>query len=242
MLRFSQSIGFGIMLGSNIVYSACFIFGLAIIQGVFVYCVYEALLGNPAQLGKSLSRAMTRIVHLILAMVPFTFVTVFFIFFLLLTLFMILFSPMFWDETKITGSIIIMIEIIGPIIFMIMTCLTLLFLWCKWSVFIPACVVERLNPIDSLDRSSVLTKGYRWKIAGLYLMCFVITLVVMTILKPKVIGLTVLEIGNWTSFVPRRFIIAVPMAFAQIMTAVIYFTLREARAGVTIDSLANMFD
>ena len=50
-----------------------------------------------------------------------------------------------------------------------------LILFTAWYVAIPACVVERLGPWTSLQRSAALTKGNRWKVARLIIVLAVIT-------------------------------------------------------------------
>ena len=37
-------------------------------------------------------------------------------------------------------------------------------------VAVPACVVEELGPVTSLKRSVALSKGFRWKVFGLFLL------------------------------------------------------------------------
>ena len=132
--------------------------GLAI-QGAVAYGVFEALRGNRARLGRSLQRGMARIVSLVLGTLSFG------TFFALAIIVSIVLA-------NLIGGIIIFI--ILPALF-----LTLFVMLCKWSVFVPACVVERLGPIQSLNRSSILTKGCRLKIAALYTLSFVIAFAVM---------------------------------------------------------------
>lgn len=43
-----------------------------------------------------------------------------------------------------------------------------LILICLWSVAVPACVIEGLGPIGGINRSEALTKGFRLKIFGLF--------------------------------------------------------------------------
>src|SRR6516162_5298083 len=65
--------------------------------------------------------------------------------------------------TLLTGLAILLLIIPGLILFT------------AWYVAIPACVVERLGPWTSLQRSAALTKGNRWKVARLIIVLAVIT-------------------------------------------------------------------
>ena len=192
--------------------------GLAI-QGAIAYGVYEALRGNRARLGESLRRGMARIIPLGLGTLSFG------IFLALVVI----------------GSIVLINVIGGIAIFVIppVLFLTLFVLLCKWSVFVQACVVERLGPIQSLNRSSILTKGCRLKIAALYTLNFVIAFAVMYIwgFIAKKAG-----IGAWTSYLLQQLVNVAPIAFGQVMTAVMYYELRNVKEGISVDQLANVFD
>ena len=196
-----------------------FVLGLAI-QGAIAYGVYEVLRGSAARFGECLSRGMARVIPLAFASLSFS------IFFVLIMSF-------------VGMALIAVIGGIGIIIIPALI-LTTSVLFCKWSVFIPACVVERLGPIKSLRRSSILTKGCRSKIAGLYLLCFVIIFTVVFVLGfiTEMAGIA----GAWISSLIQQLANAFPLAFTQVMTAVMYYELRNVKEGVTVESLANVFD
>ena len=196
------------------------IFGL-IFQGAIAYGVYEALRGGNAQFGKSLSRGLARFIPLL-----FTVLSCVALLALLLvgvTVLGIVVSPF--------------INLLIPLA--LLTTLAILVLTCKWYVSVPVCVVERLGPIQSLNRSSILTKGCRLKIGGLFLLFFVIAFTVIFVFR-FVAG--IVGVGGGASSVIEQFINVVPMVFAHIVTAVTYYELRNVKEGVTIDSLANVFD
>lgn len=114
-------------------------------------------------------------------------------------------------------------------------------LLCRWAVMTPACVVEHLGAVESLKRSAELTKGYRWKVlgitmAGTALVQFVTfaTGFVMAIIMPnpdKIAVAVVLTIA-----------LSIPQAFLCVMYTTMYYDLRSVKEGITIDSLANVFD
>lgn len=104
-------------------------------------------------------------------------------------------------------------------------------------VAMPACIVERLGPVKSLGRSSALTKGYRWKVFGLWLVIMLVTAVGSGMLGgisyatgPIVGGLLKLIWG------------ALAGAFNAIMVVVAYHDLRVVKEGVDTDRIASVFD
>lgn len=104
-------------------------------------------------------------------------------------------------------------------------------------VAMPVCIVERLGPVKSLGRSSALTKGYRWKVFGLWLVIMLVTAVGSGMLGgisyatgPIVGGLLKLIWG------------ALAGAFNAIMVVVAYHDLRVVKEGVDTDRIASVFD
>jgi hypothetical protein len=104
-------------------------------------------------------------------------------------------------------------------------------------VSMPACIVEQLGPINSLQRSAQLTKGNRWKIFGLWFVFWVIAVIANLILKAfgtfggPAVGL-ILEFA-WG---------ALTGAFNAVMVVVTYHDLRVAKEGVDTDQIASVFD
>jgi len=105
-------------------------------------------------------------------------------------------------------------------------------------VAVPACVVEKAGPIDSLKRSAELTKGHRWKVFGLALLIGLVGIVVSVVLG-GVFGLVgsplVLSVVSllWQ---------AIFGAFSAIAVAVLYHDLRASREGIDADKMAAVFD
>ncbi|MDR1873462.1 MAG: hypothetical protein LBQ90_00405 [Synergistaceae bacterium] len=117
-------------------------------------------------------------------------------------------------------------------------CLTFV-LGCMWSVAIPACAVEQLGPLTSLKRSAWLTLGERLKIFGLALL----TMIAAAFLYWGVsfIALLISRSLLFTGL-SRAIFLIFARAFGNVMVAVVYYDLRMAREGVSIDSLADVFD
>lgn len=105
-------------------------------------------------------------------------------------------------------------------------------------VTIPVCVVERLGPFKSMERSAWLTKGHRWKVFGIALMPALIGAVVIAVISVALWPLTeslALAIGR---FLCEAFLVA----YQAILAVVTYHDLRVAKEGVDIDRIAAVFD
>ena len=196
------------------------IFLMIIIQGAVAYGVYEALRGNAARLGGSLSLGFSRIIPLILGT-------------LLCYIAFVMILAVGGIGLAIVGYALGIAA--GIIIVILPLALLALILFYKWLVFVPACVVERLGPVKSLSRSSELTYGCRLKIFALYMMGLVFLSIVFFV--------TYLSTQIHPVFSIVELIVdSIPIAFLNVMTAVIYYELRNVKEGVSIDNLANVFD
>ncbi len=114
-----------------------------------------------------------------------------------------------------------------------------LIITCIFIVSVPACAVEHTGAIDSLRRSAILTKGNRWTIFVLLLALYAIIAIISLVLVTVLMSLT--ESGILLILLINA-IVLFPTAFQSVMTAVIYYTLREVKEGVSVESLANVFD
>ncbi|MDQ6432802.1 glycerophosphoryl diester phosphodiesterase membrane domain-containing protein [Mesorhizobium sp. LHD-90] len=115
-----------------------------------------------------------------------------------------------------------------------------LYLLIRWSAAVPALVHERLGVLESMRRSSELTKGSRWRIFGL----FVILIVAIWILQ-LVLGLLALAIMPILGTVLATALVAVLSAvtsvIASIAMAVAYVELRYVKEGTDVKQLAEIF-
>jgi MFS family permease len=106
-----------------------------------------------------------------------------------------------------------------------------------WAVAIPACVVEKTGPIDSLGRSSELTKGNRWQIFAIILIVGMIIGVIGNIVQMAgaAAGVAVLIVAMviWQG---------ISQAFNAVLAAVMYHDLRVTKEGGDIDRIASVFD
>ncbi len=129
---------------------------------------------------------------------------------------------------------------LGTMVGMILLVVPGLILMCMWAVTTPACVVENLDSYQSLQRSAELTKGYRWRVLGLIVLISIATGIfsgtaafVAALFFPRDQLLLILL---------TNIVLLFPQAVGCVMYPVIYYSLRSAKEGVSIDSLANVFD
>jgi low temperature requirement protein LtrA len=110
-------------------------------------------------------------------------------------------------------------------------------LFVMWAVAVPACVVERLGPIESMSRSAALTKGHRWAIFAVMLLAgivnAVVSVIVDSVLPASVPMLVAIADLVWS---------AVWAVYWNCMTVMIYHDLRVAKEGVGTQQIASVFD
>ncbi len=104
-------------------------------------------------------------------------------------------------------------------------------------VALPACVVERLGPFQSLSRSGDLTKGHRWKIFGIWLVLAIVGGIVNNI-----VGRVLIAAGIGITLVVSMVWHALMSAYQAITVAVAYHDLRVVKEGVDIEHIASVFD
>jgi uncharacterized membrane protein len=131
-------------------------------------------------------------------------------------------------------AIITVIGVMAGMIFIIPG----LMLYTAWFVGIPVCMVERLGPLQCLQRSADLTRGHRWAVFGIV----VLTNVGSSIVS-KIIEVTFTAIGGGTVAL-IGFLIgnAIWEAFFAVFVVVTYYELRVAKEGIDIDQIASVFD
>ncbi|MDL2307793.1 hypothetical protein LJC48_07240 [Desulfovibrio sp. OttesenSCG-928-C06] len=110
---------------------------------------------------------------------------------------------------------------------------------CICAVTIPVCVVERMGPVDSITRSAFLTKGCRLKIFALMLILGLINMAIMLIIPTIFVAMT--DNAVVLSIV-ISLVSALPKAFECVMISTVYYELRKIKEGVTLDTLASVFD
>ena len=121
-----------------------------------------------------------------------------------------------------------------------------IFLACIWIVAVPACVVEKLGPVDCLRRSMELTKGYRLTIFGALVVivaAFIIFGAIATFLGGAVLTMTTsIAVMALTAALLSLVLTLIPSAMLTLITAILYADLRSAKEGISKESLAEVFD
>jgi|GEM_PF-1113425 Predicted integral membrane protein len=113
-----------------------------------------------------------------------------------------------------------------------------IFLLLCWFVTIPVAAIEGLGAIDSIKRSMELTKGYRWNILAIIIIVGIITGIIAGIAAAIFMGILGMLIGS----IIVSLVICIPTAYVNIVNSVIYFDIREAKEGVSIDKLTTVFE
>ena len=107
----------------------------------------------------------------------------------------------------------------------------------RWSVSVPACVVEGTGPVASLGRSAALTKGHRWKIFGIFLLIWIVSVIVASLL-----GLIASQLGTVANMFANFFWTACWAAYFNSVLVMVYHDLRVAKEGVDVNQIAAVFD
>ncbi len=183
-----------------------------IFTGAIAYGVYKGLIGERTGIGEAVSRGLSRYFSLIGLSLLFG----------ILMTFLVLVAVLVGWVSRWAGMI-------GAV-------LVSLHYVCVFAVATPACVVEKLNPVKSLERSAALTKGCRWPVFGLLI----------------VNGIALFAVGAVIGFVRARFpdggaafdYAAAPVitALTQVGVSVLYYQLRSSKEGVSVSNLARVFE
>lgn len=119
------------------------------------------------------------------------------------------------------------------------------------AVVIPVTVVERPGVFASLGRSKQLTKGYRWRIFGIFLIVYLlffamsfVALLIFGLVANVSVSLESLAPENWIfgTLVLNAIIGPLTYAFFAVMVAVVYHDLRIAKEGSDTEEIARVFE
>jgi uncharacterized membrane protein len=147
-------------------------------------------------------------------------------------------------------TILVSLGLFAGFILLIVPGIILLLMWCVAS---PALVVENLGPVEALGRSRELTKGYRWKVFGIFLLMLILVWIVSALLG--VILVLSVGLGGLESMassieggnIPIGYTLASLLlntlygAFVAALPVSLYLTLREIKEGPQSEQLASVF-
>lgn len=115
---------------------------------------------------------------------------------------------------------------------------TVLALIVRWFISVPVCMVERFGPLQSLKRSSELTKGHRWRVLGIILLLYVASVII-----GQVITVTATALGGRTEALIALLIWnTIWTGYFAILVVVTYYELRRTKEGLDIEQIAAVFD
>jgi hypothetical protein len=107
----------------------------------------------------------------------------------------------------------------------------------RWSVAVPACVLEGTGPAASLGRSAALTKGHRWKIFGIFLLIWI-----GSIVFGALIGLIAYQLGLIANALSGFVWTALWTGYFNSVVVMVYHDLRVAKEGIDVNQIAAVFD
>jgi hypothetical protein len=198
------------------------------VQAVILHAAFQNMRNQPANIFESLKVGLRRFFPL-----------------LLLGIVMGLLMVLVFAALSMTGAAVAGISgyttfatIAITILAVVLGIATVAILYTMWFVAVAACVVERRGPFAAMGRSKQLTKGHRWRIFGLILLLFLVSIIASVLIElvlRRTGGtiLTFLVTVAWT---------AIWGAYYAISVAVSYHDLRVAKEGVDIEQIVAVFD
>jgi hypothetical protein len=105
-------------------------------------------------------------------------------------------------------------------------------------VTLPACVVERLGPIESIQRSSELTRGHRWPLFGAMFAVAIVTLIFNAVIAAALRGPDLAIALFVAAFVWATLV----QAYQTVLIAILYHDLRVVKDGIDLEHVAGIFD
>lgn len=101
----------------------------------------------------------------------------------------------------------------------------------------PVCAIERTGPVAGLKRSVTLTKGYRWAVFGLVLVCDVVPFFLVGGLDT-----TIGRLKGHAAYEGALFLSELVYSpFGTLVALVAYRALRTAKEGPVIEALSEVF-
>jgi len=106
-----------------------------------------------------------------------------------------------------------------------------------WYVIIPVAVVERPGIVAAFSRSAELTRGNRWRVFGIMLVVGAITWVINLLAGFMSLfgNASAVSLASWIAA-------AATLVIGSVVVAVVYYYLRIAREGGSIEDIAAVFD
>jgi len=108
----------------------------------------------------------------------------------------------------------------------------------RWAIFRQICVIEKAGPIESLQRSTQLTDGYRWPLFGLGIL-----VVVVAVGVPALFSFLVASVGGRTvALFLSALIQGAISAYLYCLSVTIYQELVNIKEGTATPAVVAVFD
>jgi uncharacterized membrane protein len=137
------------------------------------------------------------------------------------------------ESVLLTSMLTLVITAIGFVLLVIPGLIAVV----AWFVAIPACVVERLGPVQSLKRSVTLTRGCGWRIFAAFCAILIVNFTVNW-----VIGALTPRDPAWLFAAARFGCFVLTNAYEAVLVAVVYYQLRVVKDGTHPSGIAAVFD
>ena len=142
-------------------------------------------------------------------------------------------------------TVIVVLSILGLLVGTLLLVVPGIMLAMAWSVAVPVKVVERTSIKDSFGRSLYLTRGYRWRIFGLVVIYFIIS-VLLGFVAALIMGVSLVGAGQAlhnTPYLVLQWLLSVILAiFTAVGITAVYYELRTVKEGMAPQELAAAFD
>jgi len=141
---------------------------------------------------------------------------------------------------------------LGIVAGMILLLIPGLMLAIMWVAAGPACIVEHTGVLGAFSRSRELTRGHRWAIFGLYIVLIILVFIIAMVVGALTVAFTGVP-GSLTGSADAATPAFAEMAssalstmitniLGSVLSASIYYELRQIKEGIGPEALASVFD
>ncbi|NQW20074.1 MAG: hypothetical protein HQ477_05030 [Chloroflexi bacterium] len=142
----------------------------------------------------------------------------------------------------IVSSILAMlaISLSGVLILILIGIPLIIFLMISWAFIFPLILIDGAGPVSALTGSYDLVKGSRWRVLGIAIVFFLISIVIQILIR--IVTGIVDGFSEPLAVIMSSIGMALLAPVAAIGLTVVYFDLRARKQGLTLDSLALEMD
>jgi uncharacterized membrane protein len=126
---------------------------------------------------------------------------------------------------------------IGIVLGLILLIVPGIILACMWYVAVPCAVVERAGVGDAMGRSSILTKGHKGSIFGIFVLIAILGYLLNWIVMTFLLGASPV-----VTIVVSMLVGALAYLYGGVCQAVAYHDLRVIKEGIGVEELIQAFE